>query len=58
MLKSETAAAMIANQNAGLNRPYGIGWEIDGSEFAEGCSDRTVGSDPLERWAGSTPRAT
>jgi len=34
---------MITNQNVGLNRPYGIGWALDGSKFGSGCSDRTFG---------------
>ena len=43
VLKAETAAAMITNQNAGLNRPYGIGWAMDGTKFGQGCSERTFG---------------
>ena len=43
VLKPETAAAMITNQNAGLNRAWGIGWAMDGPKFGSGCSDRTFG---------------
>jgi CubicO group peptidase (beta-lactamase class C family) len=43
VLKPETAALMITNQNAGLNRPYGIGWAMDGAKFGSGCSAKTFG---------------
>lgn len=43
VLKPETAAAMIANQNAGLNQPYGIGWALNGNKFDRGCSAQTFG---------------
>jgi CubicO group peptidase (beta-lactamase class C family) len=43
VLKPETAARMITNQNVGLNQPYGIGWAVDGSKFGKGCSAKTYG---------------
>jgi beta-lactamase class C len=42
ILKKSTAAAMITNQNQGLNQAYGIGWRL-GSNFAKGASERTFG---------------
>jgi beta-lactamase class C len=43
LLKRETAAAMIANQTAGLNEPRGIGWMIKPGEFGRHCAPRTFG---------------
>jgi CubicO group peptidase (beta-lactamase class C family) len=43
VLKPETAAKMITNQNAGLNQPYGIGWAVNGAKFGKGCSAKTYG---------------
>jgi len=43
VLKPETARAMITNQNAGLNQPWGIGWAVDGPKFGKGCSPQTFG---------------
>ncbi|MGH9631080.1 MAG: serine hydrolase domain-containing protein [Bryobacteraceae bacterium] len=43
VLKPETAALMIRNQNAGLNQPWGIGWMLNGSKFGKGCSQQTFG---------------
>jgi CubicO group peptidase (beta-lactamase class C family) len=43
VLKRESAVAMITNQNAGLNRPYGIGWAMDGARMGQGCSAQTFG---------------
>lgn len=42
VLKPATAAAMITNQNQGLDRPWGIGWSI-GSAFGKHSSARTCG---------------
>lgn len=42
VLKPATAAAMITNQNPGLNRPWGIGWAM-GSGFGKHASARTCG---------------
>jgi CubicO group peptidase (beta-lactamase class C family) len=42
ILKKATAAAMIANQNRGLNQPWGIGWRL-GTSLAQGTSARTFG---------------
>jgi CubicO group peptidase (beta-lactamase class C family) len=43
VVKRETAAAMIANQTAGLNEPWGIGWMIKPGTFGRHCSARTFG---------------
>jgi CubicO group peptidase (beta-lactamase class C family) len=43
VLQPATASAMIINQNKGLNKPYGIGWAVDGSKFGKACSTRTYG---------------
>lgn len=43
VLKPETAAQMITDQNQGLNQPYGLGWALNGSKFGSGCSNRTFG---------------
>ncbi|MDP3000993.1 MAG: serine hydrolase domain-containing protein [Bryobacterales bacterium] len=43
VLKAETAAAMIANQNQGLNLPWGLGWMSGGGRLAKGSSSRTFG---------------
>jgi len=37
----ETAQRMIANQNAGLDKPYGIGWSVSPSPFGHGGSTGT-----------------
>lgn len=48
VLKVETARAMVTDQNAGLNLPWGIGWAVnsrprpDGG-FGKGCSPRAFG---------------
>jgi CubicO group peptidase (beta-lactamase class C family) len=43
ILKRETAGAMITNQTAGLNEPWGIGWMIKPGDFGRHCSPRTFG---------------
>ena len=43
ILKPATAAAMIVNQNQGLNEAYGFGWRISGTRAGKGCSPRTFG---------------
>lgn len=43
VLKPATAAAMITNQNGGLDKPWGIGWNLDGAKFGKGRSARTFG---------------
>ncbi|MBL8240312.1 MAG: beta-lactamase family protein [Bryobacterales bacterium] len=40
-LKKETAQRMTANQNAGLDKPYGIGWAIVPPGFGHGGSTGT-----------------
>jgi CubicO group peptidase (beta-lactamase class C family) len=41
-LKETTAAAMITNQNQGLNTPWGIGWSL-GRGFGKHSSPKTFG---------------
>lgn len=43
VLKRDSAAAMIANQTAGLNDPWGIGWMIKAGTFGRHCSPRSFG---------------
>jgi CubicO group peptidase (beta-lactamase class C family) len=43
VLKPETAAAMIADQTAGLNKRWGLGWMLNSGQFGSGCSKRTFG---------------
>ncbi|HYI95975.1 MAG TPA: serine hydrolase domain-containing protein [Bryobacteraceae bacterium] len=43
VLKPETAARMITDQNKGLNQPYGIGWALNESKFGKGCSAKAYG---------------
>ena len=42
VLKPATAAAMVANQNAGLNQPRGFGWDL-ARTFGKHSSPRTFG---------------
>jgi CubicO group peptidase (beta-lactamase class C family) len=42
-LRVETARQMITNQNAGLNKPWGLGFMLDPGTFGKGCSPRTFG---------------
>jgi CubicO group peptidase (beta-lactamase class C family) len=54
ILKPETAAAMIANQNEGLNTPWGLGWSLKAARFGKGCSPQTFGhggSTGTNAWA-------
>jgi len=41
VVRPETAAAMIVNQTAGLNLPWGLGWAVQ--RFGKGCSPQTFG---------------
>jgi CubicO group peptidase (beta-lactamase class C family) len=43
VLKPETAKSMIANQTAGLSRPWGLGWMLNDGQFGKGCSSETFG---------------
>ena len=43
VLKRDTAAAMIANQTAGLNEPWGLGWMLKPGTFGRHCSQGTYG---------------
>jgi CubicO group peptidase (beta-lactamase class C family) len=43
VVKPETAAAMITNQNAGLNQRWGLGWMVNDGKWAKDCSERTYG---------------
>ena len=36
ILKPATAAAMIANQNEGLNQSWGLGWKVQAGGFGKG----------------------
>lgn len=42
-MREESAAAMIENQNQGLNRPWGIGFSVDPRHFGHDCSRRIFG---------------
>ncbi len=43
VLKPETAAAMISNQTAGLNKRWGLGWMLNNGQFGKGCSSAAFG---------------
>lgn len=43
ILKRETAAAMVQNQNAGLKKSWGFGWMVGSTELGKGCSPGTFG---------------
>ncbi|HTM48538.1 MAG TPA: serine hydrolase domain-containing protein [Bryobacteraceae bacterium] len=43
ILTPQTAAAMIVDQNAGLNQPWGLGWSVKPGAFGKGSSPRTFG---------------
>jgi len=43
VLKPVTAAAMILDQNHGLNDPWGIGWMVKPGRFGKSCSPRAFG---------------
>jgi CubicO group peptidase (beta-lactamase class C family) len=43
VLKPELAEAMVADQNKGLNRPWGLGWEVGQGAFFEGSPARAFG---------------
>ena len=43
VLKPETAASMIVDQNQGLNEPWGIGFSLKPGQFGRECSPRTFG---------------
>jgi beta-lactamase class C len=43
VLKRETAASMIVNQNPGLNRAWGYGWMVGSTGLGAGCSQSTFG---------------
>ena len=43
VVKRETAAMMIKNQNAGLKTPWGLGWMVKPGDFGKACSNRTFG---------------
>jgi CubicO group peptidase (beta-lactamase class C family) len=59
VLRPETAASMVVNQNVGLNRPYGIGWSVSG--FPKACSPKTYGhggSTGTSSWADPSSRTS
>jgi CubicO group peptidase (beta-lactamase class C family) len=43
VLKPEIASAMVVNQTAGLNKPWGLGWMLNDGQFGTGCSASTFG---------------
>ncbi|MCW5978335.1 MAG: beta-lactamase family protein [Bryobacteraceae bacterium] len=43
VLKKETAARMIVNQNQGLNEPRGIGFVVKPGSFGRACSPKAFG---------------
>jgi CubicO group peptidase (beta-lactamase class C family) len=43
VLKRETAASMIVNQNSGLNKPWGYGWKVGSDGLGKGCSESSFG---------------
>jgi len=43
VLRRETAASMIVNQNANVDRPWGYGWMVGSSGFGKGCSESSFG---------------
>lgn len=43
ILKPETTRLALTNQNAGLNKAWGIGWMIEPGGFGKSCSPRTYG---------------
>ncbi|MFN0106283.1 MAG: serine hydrolase domain-containing protein [Bryobacteraceae bacterium] len=51
-VKKETAQRMIANQNMGLDKPYGIGWSVSPAPFGHG------GSTGTSCWADAGREAT
>jgi len=57
ILKPATSAAMVVNQNEGLNQPWGLGWSLKLDGFGKGCSQRTFGhggSTGTNAWADPT----
>lgn len=42
-LRTATAKAMVTNQNAGLNKPWGIGFMLEPGTFGKGCSPKAFG---------------
>ena len=42
VVKRETAKAMVTNQNAGLNEPWGLGFMVNGARFGKACSPDDV----------------
>lgn len=43
ILRTETARAMVANRNKGMNKPWGLGWAVDLTGFGKGCSPGAFG---------------
>ena len=43
VLKTETKASMIRNQNEGLNRAWGYGWMVGANGLGKACSERAFG---------------
>ncbi|MFN3325279.1 MAG: serine hydrolase domain-containing protein [Bryobacteraceae bacterium] len=61
ILKPETAAAMIVDQNTGLNEPRGIGFVVKPGSFGKACSARAFGhsgSTGTIAWADPETKVT
>jgi CubicO group peptidase (beta-lactamase class C family) len=43
ILRPETARAMITNQNTGLNKPWGLGWELGANTLYDGSPPDAFG---------------
>jgi CubicO group peptidase (beta-lactamase class C family) len=43
VLKASTASKMIANQNRGPIKPWGLGWMVEPGRFGKRCSAQTFG---------------
>ena len=43
VLKADTAASMIRNQNGGLQRAWGYGWMVGANGLGKGCSELSFG---------------
>jgi beta-lactamase class C len=61
LLKKGTAASMIADQNHGLNEPWGVGFSVKPGSFGRACSPKTFGhggSTGTIAWADPATKLT
>jgi CubicO group peptidase (beta-lactamase class C family) len=61
LLKKGTAASMIADQNHGLNEPWGVGFAVKPGSFGRACSPKTFGhggSTGTIAWADPATKLT